>query len=459
MPFWQTLRENSVLQSAVPHEAWHACLLPLLTQQLSRRCLVLSDAACRSISLPVGSNSLQMPGTMQNPAVLAQLSCGAPAAAFSLDQLSGRKRSLGTGSANGKRIRTANPPASPQQQLRRQWEQEAMVDLGLGVHPVELMGSSTLRSSGALSVQPQPQSPQMGDAGSMNLQALSAPHLLLQQQQALLPQQQQALLPMQQGVLLPHLRAQQRAGSTDSEQPSCTSAAGPGAALVSRPSQQMNHTTSPETFACEVPAPLLMAGAAEGQQGSSLAGERSAGSGDLMLDLEGHGAASRRPAPAAAGCLGQQAEQQHPQGALLDPLGIGPGSGAQLNWASTRCNSGMDTNEHGSPALDFTQQLQQQQRMVPQAVPLSLPLDSDDGMASIEAISMSIVQAPTAFGKPTNAHKVFAPPFTVRAHACSCGCAACRRMCWAAICVHWEPLLGSARGSVAASLAQLVHHR
>ena len=375
---------------------------------LSSPHFVLSGAACRSISLPVGGSSLQTSGTMH-------LTCGAPAAKFSLDQLSGRKRSLGTGSASGKRIRTVNPPASPQQQLRHQWEQEGMVDLGLGDDPVELMGSSTLRSSGALSVQPQPHSPHMGDAGSMDLQALSAPHLLLQQQQ-----QVGALLPMQHRGLLPHLqglRAQHRAGSTDSEQPSCTSAAGPGTALVARPSQQMSHMTSPEAFACEVSAPLLLAGA-EGQQGSSVAGEQSAGSSDLMLGPEGHGAASHRPGATSSGCLGQQAEQQQPQGALL---GLGPAPGAQLTWAGTHthCSKGLDTNEQGSPALDFTQQLQQQQRMMPQAVPQSLSLDSDDGMASIEAISMTIVQAPTAFGKPTNAHKVFAPPFTVRAHACS----------------------------------------
>ena len=376
----------------------------------------------------MGSNSLQTSGTMQNLAVRAQLGCSIPAATFPLDQLSGRKRSLGTGSASGKRIRTANPPASPQQQLRRQWEQEGLVDLGLGGDPVGLMGSSTLRSSGALSVQPQPHSPHMGDAGSMNLQALSAPHLLLQQQQ-----QMGGLLPMQQGMLLPHLqglRAQHRSGSTDSEQPSCTSAAGPGTALVSRTSQQMSHMTSPEAFACEVSAPLLMAGA-EGQQGSSMAGEHSAGSGDLMPVPEGYGAASHRRGAAASGCLGQQAELQ-PQGALLDPLGIGPDPGAQLNWASTHthCSSGLDTNEQGSPALDFTQQLRQQQHMVPQAGPL--PLDSDDGMASIEAISMTIVQAPTAFGKPTNAHKVFAPPFTVRALLVAAVAAQLApRPCWA----------------------------
>ena len=389
-------------------------------------------AAYRSISLPVGSISLQTSGTMQNPAVHAQLSCCAPAATFPLDQLSGRKRSLGTGSASGKRICTANPPASPQQQLRRQWEQEGMVDLGLGGDPVELMGSNTLRSSGALSVQPQPHSPHMGDAGSMNLQALPALHLLLQQQQ-----QVGGLLPIQHGGLLPHLqglRAQHRAGSPDSEQPSCTSAAGPGTALVPCPSQQMSHMTSPEAFACEVSVPLLLAGA-EGQQGSSMAGDRSAGSGDLMPGPEGCGAASHRPGIAASGCLGQQAEQQQPQGALLDPLGMGPGPSTQLNWASTHthCNGGLGTNEQGSATLDFAQHLQQQQRMAPPAVPQSLSLDSDDGMASIEAISMTIVQAPTAFGKPTNAHKVFAPPFTVRAYACGCGCAACRRTCWAAI--------------------------
>ena len=383
----------------------------------------------------MGSNSLQLSGTMQNTTVCAQLSCGIPAATFSLDQLSGRKRSLGTGSASGKRIRTANPPASPQQQLRRQWEQEGMVDLELGGDPSELMGSNTLRSSGALSVQPQPHSPHMGDAGSISLQALPAPQLLLQQQQ-----QVGGLLPVQQAVLLPHLqglRAQRRAGSADSEQPSCTSAAGPGTALVSCPSQQMSHMTSPETFACEVSAPLLMAGA-EGQQGSSMAGEPSAGSGDLMPGPGGHGAPSHRPGAAASGCLGQQAEQQQPQGTLLGPLGIDPGSSTQPNWASmhTHCNSGLDTNGQGSPAMDFAQQLQQQQRMVPQSLAQSLPLDADDGMASIEAISMSIVQAPTAFGKPTNAHKVFAPPFTVRAPACGCGCGACQRTCWAASCVH-----------------------
>ena len=379
---------------------------------------VLRSAACRSVSLPVGSNSLQTSGTMQTPAVHAHLSYGAPAAPLSLDQLSGRKRSLGTGSASGKRIRTVNPPASPQQQLRRQWEQEGMVDLGLGGDPVELMGSSTLRSSGALSVQPQPHSPHMGDAGSMSLQALSAPHLLLQQQQ-----QVGGLLPMQQRGLLPHLpglRAQHGAGSTDSEQPSCTSAAGPGTALVPRPSQQMSHVTPLEAFACEVSAPLLLAGA-DGQEGTSVAREHSAGSGDLMLGREGHAAASHGPDAAASGCLGQQAKQQQSHGMLLDPLGIGPAPGAQLDWASTHThgNSGLDSNEQGSPALDFTQQLQQQQRMMPQAVPpQSLPPDSDDVMANIEAISMTIVQAPTAFGKPTNAHKVFAPPFTVRAHAC-----------------------------------------